>query len=145
MDRFETFTTLIAKISRNIRKIKSQVMCEYNLKVPHLSCLYFLFCADSLTVTELAERCEEDKATISRSVDYLERNGFIERKPRRERRYRAPIVLTEKGIVVGKAITEKINYVLDEVSKELPEKEREEFYKSLKIISDSLDAIVKNN
>ena len=31
-ERFETFTVLIAKISRNIRKIKNQEMAEYNLR-----------------------------------------------------------------------------------------------------------------
>lgn len=72
-ERFETFTVLTAKISRNIRKIKNQEMLKYDLKSPHISCLYFLYCADTLTATELCERCEEDKATISRSLDYLEK------------------------------------------------------------------------
>ena len=64
-ERFETFTVLIAKISRNIRKIKLQEMQEYNLKNSHISCLYYLYVSNGLTATELCERCEEDKATIS--------------------------------------------------------------------------------
>ena len=66
-ERFETFTVLIAKISRNIRKIKNQEMAEYDLRSSHISCLYYLYCTDKLTATELCDRCEEDKATISRS------------------------------------------------------------------------------
>ena len=75
-ERFEKFTVLINKISRNIRKIKNQEMAEYGLRATHVSCLYYLYAAESLTATELCERCEEDKATISRSIDYLEENGF---------------------------------------------------------------------
>mgnify|MGYP003325428278 CR=1 FL=1 len=51
-------------------------MAEYNLRNAHVSCLYYLYSEQNLTSTDLCERCEEDKATISRSLDYLEKNGF---------------------------------------------------------------------
>ena len=76
-ERFETFTVLINKISRNIKKIKNQEMAEYGLRSTHISCLYYLLSAQSMTATDLCEKCEEDKATISRSLDYLEKNGYI--------------------------------------------------------------------
>ncbi len=142
-ERFETFTVLIAKISRNIRKIKNQEMAKYELKSPHISCLYFLYCADGLTATELCERCEEDKATISRSLDYLEKNGYLTCETKNVKRYKSPLVLTERGMKAGKTIAEKINAVLDEVSVGLTEKERIEFYRCLTVISDSLDEIGK--
>lgn len=76
-ERFETFTVLISKINRNIRKMKNQEMAEHDLRSTHGSCLYYLHSADSMTATELCERCEEDKATISRAVNHLEKNGFV--------------------------------------------------------------------
>ncbi len=142
-ERFETFTVLIAKISRNIRKIKNQEMMEYDLKSSHISCLYFLYCAKSLTATELCERCEEDKATISRSLDYLERNEFISCESKSTKRYKSPIVLTEKGQKAGEIIAEKINNVFGEISAELTDRERADFYRCLTIISDGLDAMGK--
>ena len=42
-ERFETFTVLINRISRNIRKIKNQEMAEYHLRSAHVSCLYYLY------------------------------------------------------------------------------------------------------
>ena len=36
-ERFETFTVLIAKIGRSIKKIKNQEMAEYGLRSPHIS------------------------------------------------------------------------------------------------------------
>ena len=76
-NRFETFTVLVNRISRNIRKIKNLKMAEYGLRSAHISCLYHLYAADSLTATDLCERCEEDKATISRALEYMETSGYL--------------------------------------------------------------------
>ncbi len=142
-NRFETFTVLIAKISRNIRKIKNQEMAEYNLRSSHISCLYYLYSADSLTATELCERCEEDKATISRSLDHLEKQGYLTCESKSAKRYKSPILLTEKGRETGQKIAYKINRVLEEISTGLTEQERMEFYRSLSIISAGLEAIAE--
>lgn len=141
-ERFETFTVLIAKISRNIRRIKNMEMAEYQLRSSHISCLYYLF-SESLTPSELSERCEEDKATISRSIDYLEKNGFIKADQSAYKKYKTPLVLTEKGEEAGRRISEKIGAVLDEMNRALSEEERVRFYRSLSIISDELDVIEK--
>lgn len=139
--RFEKFTVLITKISRNIRKIKNREMADYDLRGPHVSCLYYLYTSESLTATDLCEKCEEDKATISRSIDHLEKNGYIVCQSRKAKRYKAPLVLTEKGEEAGRQIAEKVKEVLDEIDDELTENERENFYRCLSIISDSLDSL----
>ena len=140
-ERFETFTVLINRISRNIRKIKNQEMAEYHLRSAHVSCLYYLYSEERLTATELCERCEEDKATISRALDFLETNGYISCEVQGAKRYRAPLFLTEKGKEVGEQISDKINGVLDSISGGLTEEERLAFYRSLSIISESLERI----
>lgn len=143
-NRFETFTVMINRISRNIRKIKNQEMAEYNLRSAHVSCLYYLYSVNGATATDLCERCEEDKATISRALDYLETNGYIICESKSAKRYKSPLFLTEKGNEVGKKISDKINSVLDAISGGLTEEERVAFYRSLSIISDSLEAVSKN-
>ncbi len=140
-ERFETFTVLIAKISRNIRRIKNQEMVDYDLRSPHVSCLYYLYTDDALTATDLCEKCEEDKATISRSLDHLEKNGFLTCDAKCAKRYKSRLVLTDKGKEVGHKIAAKIDRVLDEISADLSEKERIDFYRCLSIISDKLDII----
>lgn len=140
--RFETFTVLINRISRNIRKIKNQEMSAYQLRSAHVSCLYYLY-SESLTATDLCERCEEDKATISRSLEYLESNGYLTCAAKSTKRYKSPLVLTEKGMAVGKKIADKVNLVLDEISTALSEDERIALYRSLSIISDRLDGLAQ--
>ncbi len=144
-ERFETFTVLINRISRNIRKIKNQEMAEYNLRNAHVSCLYYLYTVDSLTATDLCERCEEDKATISRALEYLEDNGYVICESRNGKRYKSPLMLTEKGRHVGNKIADKIDGVLDEISISLTEEERVAFYRSLSVISESLETLSKQN
>ena len=141
LDHFEMFTVLMSKLSYQIKKIKSEEMEKFNLKGTHLSCLYYLYTSDSLTATDLCERCEEDKATISRSIDYLEKNGYIACQSRKAKRYKAPLVLTEKGEIAGKRIADRVKGVLDEIDDEMTAGERENFYKCLSKISDSLDAL----
>ena len=87
----------------------------------------------------LCELCEEDKATISRALDFLEENGYIVCETKQTKRYKSALVLTEKGEAVGKKINEKIDLVLDEICIDLTEEQRAEFYSSLAIISNSLE------
>lgn len=143
-ERFETFTVLINRISRNIRKIKNQELAEYGLRSAHISCLYYLYLSKSATATDLCERCEEDKATVSRALDYLASNGYIMCESKATKRYKSPWFLTDKGVEAGEKIAQKINGVLDDISKELADEDRLVFYRSLSIISERLEVISKD-
>ena len=143
-ERFKTFTVLIAKINRNIKRIKNQEMAEYGLRSVHVTCLYYLYGAASLTATELCELCEEDKATISRTLDYLEKNGYLTCQTKAQKRYKSPLVLTEKGRLVGKEISEKIDSIFASSDPGLNEEERALFYRALTVISDNLEKCVKD-
>lgn len=140
--RFETFTILINGINRNIRKIKNQEMEEYNLRSAHISCLYYLYQSEGLTATDLCERCGEDKATISRSLNYLEKNGYLICEAKSARRYKSPFMLTDKGAKIAEKISDKIAYFMEQVSADLSEEERLQFYRSLSLISKNLDNFV---
>ena len=137
--RFQTFTVLIARISRNIRKIKNREMAEYGLRSTHVTCLYYLYTSESLTATDLCGLCEEDKATISRALDFLEENGYIVCHAKQTKRYKSPLYLTDRGREVGDKIAHKINCVLDEICIDMNEQERAAFYRGLSMINDSLE------
>ena len=140
-ERFQTFTVLIARLNRCIRKIKTEEMAGFNLKSPHVSCLYYLYKSDSLTSKELCDICEEDKANISRSIEYLEKNGYLVCKSKTEKRYKSPLILTEKGRETGEYIVRKIDAILDSVSEGIPEEHRMIMYRSLSVICDNLQKI----
>ena len=143
-ERFETFTVLINRISRDIRRIKNQEMAAYHLRSAHVSCLYYIYSLDGVTAAELCEHCEEDKATVSRALCYLEDNGFIYRNTDCSKRYKSPLYLTDKGQAAGKRIAEKISEVLDIIGCTLTKDERAAFYRTLSAISRILDDIARN-
>lgn len=144
-ERFETFTVLINRISRNIRKIKNREMEEYGLRSVHVSCLYYIYSLKDATATDLCEHCEEDKATISRALEYLEKNGYVRRGSESAKRYKSPLILTDKGTLAAEKIAGKIRGVLDAIGEDLTEAERISFYRSLTIISKSLEAVSAGN
>lgn len=139
MDRFQNFTVLIGKINRSIKRIKTEEMKDFELKSPHVSSLYYLYKQSHLTSKELKDLCEEDKASISRSIEFLENNGYIVCKDvKNKKRYNSSLELTEKGILVGKRISEKIDNILEEASEGLSDNDRVILYRSLEKISDNL-------
>ena len=140
-ERFETFTVLIARISRSIKRIKAEEMADFELKGPHVSCLYYLSQQDSMTASELCERCDEDKAAISRSLDDLEKNGYITCASGAGKRYKSPLRLTERGKAVGRAIGEKITRTVEAASEGLSEAERQTMYRALALVSENLERI----
>ena len=139
MDRFETFTALVTGISRAIRKIKNEEMVEFHLKGPHVSCLYYLYKNETLTAKELSELCEEDKANMSRTVEHLEKNGYIQK--RAACRYRAPLSLTEEGKGVGAHIAERIDRVLLAAANGVDKESRRILYESLTKIYENLQRV----
>lgn len=138
-ERFRTFTVLITKISRAIRKIKNEEMQEYGLSNPHVSCLYYLFKNDSLSAKELMDICLEDKAALSRAISFLESNGYIECKSTQKKRYNSPLKLTTMGAQIAKDIANKIDNILDYASAGLNNEKRVVLYESLTLIADNLE------
>ena len=141
LSRFETFTVLIAKVNRCIHRLKAEEMAEFCLKSSHVSCLYYLYKANSLTAKELCDLCGEDKANISRAVKYLENEGYLRGEAAGQKRYQTALSLTEKGKEVGQAIAVKIDRILQLASEGLDEESRKVFYQSLALICGNLERI----
>ena len=141
-ERFETFTVLINQISRSIRRIKAEQMESINLKGPHVSCLYYLSKNGPLTAAEMCDRCEEDKAAVSRSLEYLEQNGYLQIPE--GKRYRRPLVLTQKGAAAGAEVSRRIDSIVALASCDVLEEDRLAMYRALSIISKNLEKIYQN-
>ena len=144
-NRFETFTLLITSISRSIRRIKTETMAQYELKSPHVSCLYYLYKKPGMTAAELCEVCEEDKAAVSRSILFLEQKGYLARENAADKggrsgakHYRAPLSLTEEGRRIAGEIAVKVDHVLEVVSRDVSEEERRIMYTTLERINRNL-------
>ena len=141
MERFERFTVLITNITRSIRKIKNEEMSRWGLRSHHVSCIYYLYTKGALTSKKLCDLCNEDKANVSRTIDYLEAEEFVTQRSNSRKRYNAQYQLTEKGRSVGGIIADRIHEVITSASGALSEEERSIMYHCLEMINDKLGAI----
>ena len=137
-EKYKIFTVLMANINRSIRKIKTEEMAEFHLKSPHVSCLYYLYKKDTLTAKELCDICEEDKANVSRALDYLQTNGYLVRQNEENKKYKSHLTLTEMGRSTAGKIADKIDRILEEAGEGISEIDREIMYRSLFQISTNL-------
>ena len=143
LDRFHTFTVLITKINYQIRKLKTEEMEKFNLKGTHVSCLYYLFKMNTLTAAELCDICHEDKAAISRSIEYLEKEDYLCCESKTQKRYKSLLHLTQKGNEIANAIASKVDAIVEKASAGLSEQDREVMYRALNSICQNLESITQ--
>lgn len=138
--RFETFVTAINQIYRSIQKLKSSEMASLGLKGTHVMCLFHLQQhEDGLTSAQLAQFCGEDKAAVSRALSDLEERGLtMVKSAPGQRRYRAPILLTEIGQEAARQMDAKIIGAVELGAQGYSEEERTIFYHVLLQIADNL-------
>ena len=143
MGRFETFSMLIAKINRNMRKLKAQEMQQFDLRSSHVQYIYHLYKEKALSLKQLSEICISDKAAVSRGIDELQALGYVKQSDRRQ--YKLFFSLTEAGEEIGEKLSLRVDSVLKATSLGLSDEERRAFYKHLTIISENLQRIVDGN
>lgn len=136
IERFQAFVSGITICYKYIHKIKSMEMTEFGLKGTHVMCLFYIFHSEEgITAAQLCQLCAEDKAAISRTLVTLQEKGYVESG---EKKYRAPLKLTEKGIELAKQMDDLIEQWVDCGGEGLTEEERRSFYYSLDLISSNL-------
>ena len=140
-ERFQIFTVLVANLNRCIYRIKTDVMAEYNLKSSHVSCLYYLYKHGPLTATELCGLCGEDKSNVSRTIKYLEEEGYLLNNSKTNKKYLTPIELSTKGKEIGKRLSIKVDEILNYASFGLSDEDRKIMYDSLNLINERLNKL----
>ncbi len=139
--RFRMFTLLNAQISRCLRRIKTEEMADMELKSGHVSCLHYLYKTGPLTAKEICELCEEDKANISRSMEHLEKNGYLLPLQETGRCYKRRYTLTEKGVAAAELLDEKIDRLLAIAGEGVNDADRAVMYACLSKIGANLQRI----
>lgn len=143
--KYEMFTAAVACIYHDIQKIERVEMAKYGMKGPHAHCLLVLNrYPKGITASQLCEICEKDKAAISRIVAELEEAGMVYRKERNGIRYRAPLILTKKGMRAAAEVNQRAQLAVEQAGAGLDDAQREVFYQVLSLIAGNLHAICKD-
>ena len=143
--RYETLSGSISSMYHDIQKIERTEMAHYGLKGPHAQCLLAMKKhPEGITAARLCEVCEKDKAAVSRILAELEEAGMILRENRNGSRYRAILLLTDRGQEAAAAVVEKARLAVELAGKGFGAEEREVFYRVLSIISGNLHKLCRD-
>ena len=143
--RYELLSGSISSMYHDIQKIERTEMAHYGLKGPHAQCLLAMKKhPEGITAARLCEVCEKDKAAVSRILAELEEAGMILRENRNGSRYRATLLLTDRGQEAAAAVVEKARLAVEVAGKGFGAEEREVFYRVLSIISGNLHKLCRD-
>lgn len=145
LDRYEQLSLAISSMYHDIQKIERVEMAKFGLKGPHAQCILALGrCPDGLTVSQLCDLCDKDKAAISRTVSELETAGMVLRSQRNGSRYRAPLTLTEQGSAAARAVSQRALLAVEQAGAGIDDQQRQIFYQVLALIAGNLHTICKD-
>ena len=140
LSRYERLSSAISEISRLINRISAEVMKSYELKGSWAKYLLVMQRHRmGITASRLCLLCERNKSDASRALSELEELGLIMKLS--SGRYRAKLILTERGNEIATGIASRAMEVIGFVGKDISEDEREILYRSLESISKNLEAI----
>ncbi|ACV22817.1 MarR family [Slackia heliotrinireducens] len=144
MERFEQYTLSLFTINRYWNRIAAEEMQQYGMKGTYALYLEVLAAAGKeLTAARLAEITQRDKADISRAVAVFQEKGLVE--PYGEKRYRAPIILTDEGRAVAEQVQRKAAATLEAAGQGLSEEVRENVYQGLAVIAKNMREFAERN
>ncbi len=138
---YEQFTFLITNINRCIKKIKLEEMKALDLKSVNLTCMYHLNKKGALTPKQLCELCGEDKANISRSIEYLKIKGYVETERQPEKRYKSLLKLTPKGKEIWECVSKRVKEFTRAGGVQMSDQDKKSMYKGLETINENLKKI----
>lgn len=118
-------------------------MSEFNLKSSHVSILYHLYRSGGVTAKDLCNLGQEDKASISRSIEYLENNDYILSDTSQKKKYNTLLVLTQKGKEIATKVCQKIDKILSIVAGMIPEEKKLIMYECLNTINRNLEKLCR--
>jgi DNA-binding MarR family transcriptional regulator len=115
---------------------------KLNTTPEQYSILISLFLNPGLSQTQVSEKTMKDKTTITRILDVLEKNGYIERRndPADRRAYK--VFLTNAGEILYKESTKIVNIIDDECRNNLS---KEDYANIINISNKLQNSIKKKN
>lgn len=144
-ERFYLFVLRINSISKYINKLKFDFAPQLGVKNVHIFWLYELYIhPEGLTASELASRAMISRSLISREIENLQENGYVEMQKNskgKRMNYNALITLTDKGMELAKNVSKKGMEVQSRVNQGISEEELIIFYSTLEKLQNNLKTL----
>ncbi|CZH15593.1 MarR family transcriptional regulator [Legionella pneumophila serogroup 1] len=108
-------SSLLKKTNRLLIKRANELIKPYAMSHAYTYILMELYIENGLTQSELVQLIEVEQPTLVRTLDRMERDGFITRKPSSMDRRVVHIFLTEKARLLQEKIDECSRILNDEI------------------------------
>ena len=113
------------------------MLTAYKLSSSHVMYLMVLYKnSEGLTLSNLNEILEVDKANTTRVVKDLIKKGYLIKDEKNSGLRKYKVLLTDKGIEVSRKIKNNIKLVHEKINAILSEEEKRNFFKILKKFND---------
>ena len=141
--RFESFVGTIYALNKEVQRIKTLKMKRFGLRATDTMTMYYLGQhPEGLPESDLARLVRVDRAAITRTVAKLKEKGFVRLVDAAgNTRYRVPVLLTEQGWDASREMDQIIFDVVEQVSADISEDQREAMYVTLTEIANRLEQI----
>ncbi|MBQ7347133.1 MAG: winged helix-turn-helix transcriptional regulator [Clostridia bacterium] len=147
VERFYLFTLLIDGIHKCIHKMKIDTAPYFGVKSVHIFWVYELHAhPEGLTAAELASRSMISRSLVSREIEMLLQDGYIQMPMSahgKRKNYNSRITLTEKGEALACTISAEGIRVQNEVSEGISTAELAAFYVTLEKLYRNLKRVAK--
>ncbi len=144
LERYILFTQYIEEAYKTVQKIKADHMNTFGFRSTDTTLIFMLgIHQEGLTATELAAKCNVDKAVISRAVKSLCESGAVKYADGAKKSYRSRLFLSESGKELFHSMSLIAEEVVNAASGEIDAEEMKTFYKTLNTLNRKLQEYAK--
>ncbi len=144
LERYILFTRSVEDAYKIIQKIKADHMSRLGFRSTDTTLIFMLgIHEDGLTATELAAKCNVDKAVISRAVKALCESGAVKYASDGKKNYRSRLCLGEKGKELFASLAPIAAEATLAANNGIPTEELKIFYKTLDSLNRNLQEYAK--
>jgi len=143
MSKDQLFGSSTARVSKKITRMINFYLKPHQITAEQWSVLRSLNAEDHISQKELAKRTDKDQATLTKILDLLEKNGFIQRlhNPLDRRSYLVQI--TDKGKQLTNQVAPIIEHVFSQILYGISQEKLMMFVRILADIEKNLDKHIK--
>ena len=144
LTNYEEFSLGIHELYRSMHKEETVVVNKAMLRGANVRYLVALLqYPEGLTMSQLCEVCDQDKAAVSRAISELVGREIIWRDNPKGNHYRARLKLTERGYALAKEVCASGESIFNEAVSSLSEEQVSQLFELTKLISGNIHNLYK--
>lgn len=130
------------RLSKKVTRIINHHLKPYRITTEQWGVLRTLYECDHITQKQLSERSDKDQATLTKILDLLVKNGFVERVPNPNDRRSFLIKITENGSSLAKELIPYLENIYGGIIEGIPDEKLTIFQEVLVSLEDSIQHLL---